>query len=89
VITTPNPFCFNNIIRVLLGKKVNTFEDHTVWLDENNFKQLAKRFNFDIKNIYYTTFNPNLNMKQKIIYSLGRVNKYLHQNLVVVLKNRD
>ena len=89
IISTPNPFSFNNIARVLLGKKVNTFEDHTVWLDESNFKQLAKRFDFDIKEIYYITFNPTSSIKQKIIYTLGNINRYLHQNLVVVLKNKD
>ena len=89
IITTPNPFSFNNIVRVLLGKKVNTFEDHTVWLDESNFKQLAKRFNFDIKEVHYITFNPQSSFKQKLIYTIGNINKYLYQNLVVVLKNKS
>jgi 2-polyprenyl-3-methyl-5-hydroxy-6-metoxy-1,4-benzoquinol methylase len=84
IITTPNPFAFNNIIRVLIGKKPKTNEDHTAWFDETNLHQLAKRFKFHIKEQHYFTWNTNPVVKQKIINLAGNFNKYFHQSLVIV-----
>ncbi|WP_169754222.1 class I SAM-dependent methyltransferase [Campylobacter curvus] len=86
IISTPNITSFNNIVRVLLGKKVNTLEDHTVWMDENNFHQFAKRYGFKIIEIHYCTFNPKSGLRQSIINFMGNINKYFHQNFIVVLK---
>ena len=89
IISTPNPMALNNIVRTLLGKRVNTLEDHTVWMDEINFKQFSQRYGFKISEIHYFTFNPNSDIKQKIMNLFGKFNKYFHQNFVVVLKLND
>jgi len=86
IISTPNIMSFNNIFRTILGKRINTLEDHTVWLDEINFNQLAKRYDFEIVYIQYFTFNPTANIKQRIVNFFGKLNKYFHQNFVVILK---
>ncbi|MBN2781776.1 MAG: methyltransferase domain-containing protein [Campylobacterales bacterium] len=86
IISTPNPMALNNIVRTLLGKKINTLEDHTVWMDEINFQQFAKRYGYEISEINYFTFNPNSSSKQMLMNVLGNFNKYFHQNFVVVFK---
>ncbi|MCT7460920.1 class I SAM-dependent methyltransferase [Aliarcobacter cryaerophilus] len=86
IISTPNPMSFNNIVRTLFGKKLNTLEDHTVWMDESNFKQFAKRYGYVISEVHYFTFNPKGSLKQFIVNIFGNFNKYFHQNFVVVLK---
>lgn len=86
IISTPNPMALNNIARTLIGKRINTLEDHTVWMDEINFQQFAKRYGFEISEIQYFTFNPNRGGKQMFMNLLGKINKYFHQNFVVVLK---
>lgn len=87
IISTPNPMALNNIVKTLMGKRINTFEDHTVWIDEANFQQFAKRYGYEISEIHYFTFNPyGGGIKQMLMNFLGKINKYFHQNLVVVLK---
>lgn len=86
IITTPNLMSFNNIIRVLLGKRVNTLDDHTVWIDEVNFKQLAKKYGYKITEVKYFTFDGSKGFKQKLIGLAGGVNKYFNQNILVILK---
>lgn len=88
IISTPNPMALNNIFRTLLGKRINTLEDHTVWMDEINFQQFAKRYGFKIVEVKYFTFNPNYGLKQKIMNLFGKFNKYFHQNFVVVLNKK-
>ena len=51
IISTPNPVALNNIFRTLFGKKINTLEDHTVWMDETNFQQFAVRYGYKIMDI--------------------------------------
>lgn len=88
IVSTPNPMAMNNIVRVLLGKKPNTLADHTVWLDETNMRQLAERYDYDIVDVLYFTFRPDISMKQRTMNFFGSLNKYLHQNFVVVLKKK-
>ena len=89
IISTPNPMALNNIVRTILGKRVNILEDHTVSMDEINFQQFATRYGFEIAEVEYFTFNPNYGLKQKIVNLFGSFNKYFHQNFVVVLKLKD
>ncbi len=89
IISTPNPMALNNIFRTLFGKKTNTLEDHTVWMDETNFQQFAIRYGYKIIEVEYFTFNPSSGTKQKIMNLFGKFNKYFHQNFVVVLKIKD
>lgn len=86
IISTPNPFSFNNFIRLLLGKKPNTLPDHTMWLDDVNIKQLAGRYGFTISELNYFTFEPHSSLKQRILNVSGKINKIFHQNIYVILK---
>ena len=86
IITTPNPMSLNNIIRTLFFKGLNTLEDHTMWLDICNVRQLAARYGFEVIYVDYFTFNPESNFKQMIINFAGKINKYFHQNFIVILK---
>jgi SAM-dependent methyltransferase len=88
IVSTPNPMAMNNVVRVLLGKKPNTLADHTVWLDETNVRQLAERYDYDVVDVLYFTFRPDMSMKQRAMNFFGSLNKYLHQNFVVVLKKK-
>ena len=82
IISTPNPLAFNNIFRALTWKKINTLEDHTCFIDAQNFFQLAKRYNFNVEEIHYFTFDGN-SVKQKLLNFLGNINKIFHQNILV------
>ena len=86
IITTPNIMSLNNIYRTLLGKKLTTLDEHTVWIDEINFQELARRHGFEVIETIYFTFTPNANIKQKLMHTLGGINKYIHQNIGVVFK---
>jgi hypothetical protein len=85
IIITSNPFAFKNIVRVLLGKKPKTNENHIVWFNENNIFKLAKRFKFYKKELHYFDWNTSLIIKQKIISLAGIFNKYFHQSLAIFL----
>jgi len=88
IISTPNPMAINNILNVLFGRGLGTYSDHTVWIDEVNMMQLTRRYGYEINDINYFTFEAGVTdtFKQKVINSCGKINKYLHQNYLFILK---
>ena len=93
IITTPNPFYFRNFIKLIFKQDLWFLEDHTCFIDENNFKQLVKRiWEYKINKIDYINFIPlNQNigfLKLFVLKLIKKYNKLFLSNIYVELNNK-
>ncbi len=87
VITTPNPYSFNNILRLLTRRNIAEYQDHTCNLLISHFEQLFLRIGLRIKKADYITFSDKrtgYNIKSDIIKSAGRIIPMFNTHLFIL-----
>jgi hypothetical protein len=70
VVTVPNPFSLNNIVRLITGGQMDELEDHTCAFVASHFKQLFLRTGLKMEAVDYFTFLDERSgylLKSKII----------------------
>lgn len=96
VITAPNAFSISNIFRILRKNSIKVHPDHTCWYDPLTIKQLARRFDFDVTEMYFT--NKDKWYNKKYFYKIFRYQlpkfitwcrPYYSGNIIAVLKKSN
>ena len=90
VITTPNPFSFNNFLRVFLFGKPSIFPEHTCYITDKNFEEIARRFGFSIKESgFYTAIDKrNLwyHLLSVLLVAISTIRKRYNLAYYILLK---
>ncbi len=90
VITTPNPFSFNNILHLLTRKEIAEYHDHTCNLLISHIEQLFLRTGLRVEKTDYITFSDSFgnNRKSDIIRYAGRIIPLLNSHLFILGEKR-
>lgn len=90
VITTPSPWAFNNVFRILTLRSPNILADHTSYIVKENFIELFKRHGYKVEEINYFTFkDQRFPLKSFIIKLLSGFNPLLNSNILIIAKKKS
>ncbi len=78
-ICTPNPQSLNNLIRAILGVKINVHQEHCTWYDFNTLKQILSRYGFNIREMYWQDY-----CNRKILKYILKYRKNLANSIIVI-----
>lgn len=84
IITTPNCFSFDNLIRALLFGKTKHHPGHIVYFDLGTLSELLEKNGFKIIKYYYGTEKEKTIVKITILRVLGFLRKIFNKDLMVV-----
>jgi len=87
VMTTPNPYAFNNVFRIFTGRNPEDYYDHTYAFTRSHIEALYTRANLQIRNTAYVSFaDPRAayRLKSKIIALAGRIRPILNTHLFII-----
>lgn len=90
LITTPNPFYYQNFLKIFMKKDIWILEDHTNYIVAENFKQLVERqWFYTIASIDYINFIPTTQelgfFKRSLLKFIKKYNPLFMSNIVVEL----
>ena len=85
ILTTPNIFSINNILRSLLSLKVNMHSDHAAGFNFDLLRALVERCGFRVESHYYFT-EKNPGIKNLIFRVLTRVRPKWGEGILVIAK---
>ena len=95
IITAPNAFGISNFSRIFRKNSIKVHPDHTCWYDPLTITQLASRYDFEVKALYFTNKEKWYNKKYfyKIFrYQLPKLitwwRPYYSGNIIAVLVNK-
>lgn len=87
VMTTPNPYAFNNIFRIFTGRPPGDYYDHTCAFMRSHMEVLFTRADMRVRNAEYVSFvDPRAayRFKSKIISLAGRIKPILNTHLFII-----
>ncbi len=89
IISTPTPWYFRDMIRILTGRKAGIYYDHTNFITEEHIRVLAKRHGLKVVASDTVNFNVHTNGLQRfILRTLKSLNNQLMNHYVFVLERR-
>ncbi|MEM4359975.1 MAG: class I SAM-dependent methyltransferase [Candidatus Bilamarchaeaceae archaeon] len=90
IITTPNPFSFNNFFRILTFRKPNIQFDHTSFIEPNNLVEICKRNGLKLEELHYYTLTDKrsvaLHVGSCILKIVGSIYQHFNLYWLAVLK---
>ena len=84
-ICTPNPWSFNNVVRSILGVKINVHPEHCSWYDFNTLNEILSRYGFSVKEKYLQDYCERNVLK----YILRFRNNLANSIIVIAEKDED
>jgi len=85
ILSTPNVFSINHILRGVLGIQIKPYHEHTHWHCERTLAQLLKQYGFKIVEKHYLNEDYGMNKGRLFIMNLlSKFNKRWRQTMLFV-----
>ena len=87
IITTPNAFSLGNMARILTGREINEFSDHTCAFFPSHIEELFRRQAIHLEKMEYVSFlddRAEYRMKSRLIKFLGKRLKRINTHLFII-----
>ena len=86
ILTTPNAYSINRVIRAILsGGNVPQFHEHSLLFNEQLLIELLKRHKFKIKSVIYFNYS-NKGFKSKIINLFSKISPSFSESIMIIAK---
>lgn len=86
ILTTPNAYSINRVIRAILSLgNVPQFHEHSLLFNEQLLIELLKRHKFKIKSVIYFNYSNN-GFKSKIINLFSKLSPKFSESIMIIAK---